>query len=585
MTAPTDINIPPPTHSPVLTTPPPIHDEPAPVVVQKQLPTPDEIPPFSEAKSTKDALRIVVMTRLLCDRQSREERVNPVLAANLSLSNPPEAHPIATPDILIDKMFTGRSLQERIDSFLKTRPLLSQYLKKRNFTVEEKIAKLREEYLSLHERWVAHCNALNEQQKTLASEHESHHSGRTTRRSTAITDAVRSDFEMEQIIASLGYDDAMDPTHLSMKNVATIPDMISATNGYIDYLFDDTSKLVENPKEYYAPNTGIDDWTEEEKKIFLDKYAAYPKQFGIIADFIPNKTAHQCVDYYYLHKKQFIDFRRVVAQFAPNKRRRRGMGKKKGNGLLVDIAKHDLEVKGAGSTSTAPAVVARAPRGRKTVVAPEVKKAARAVRRNAVQFQEDTPTSTPTPEPEPPKRGRRRKTANDSATPSAVGSSSLSATAVAPSTPASASVSASAPPSAAVSAAPTPRVSTPTPTSVTEEHDQDPQPELPRKRVRRTRKIKSAATVSDDHDLPSPGPEPYKELTLANGNTDAVDSSRSGSAGKKDKAATPSAANQWSEEEKKLFLALLAQHGDDFRRIASSMPNKVLSSLCSSFPP
>ena len=181
---PAEINIPPPTHSPVLTTPPPIHQEPTPAPAPKHLPAPEEIPPFSEAKTTRDALKIVVMTRLLCDRQSKEERVNPVLAANLSISNPPEAHPIATPDTLIEKMFSGRNLKERIDSFIKTRPLLNKYLTKRNTAIQEKIARLREEYLTLHERWVAHCNALNEQQKTLASEHENTHTGRTTRRST-----------------------------------------------------------------------------------------------------------------------------------------------------------------------------------------------------------------------------------------------------------------------------------------------------------------------------------------------------------------------------------------------------------------
>ncbi|KDR80090.1 hypothetical protein GALMADRAFT_61896, partial [Galerina marginata CBS 339.88] len=282
MVTPIDIDIPPPTHSPILRTPPPIDEEPNPVTIQKLLPIPEEIPSFSEAKSTADALRIVVMTRLLCDRQSREERVKPVLTANLSIANPPEAHPIATPDTLIEKMFSGAAFQERSDSFVRTRPLLSDYLTQRHNMVEEKISKLREEYVELEERWLVHCNTLNEQQKSLASEHENQHTGRTTRRSTAITDAVRSDFEMEQIIASLGVDDATDPFHLSMRNLAKIPDMISVANGQVDYLFDDTAHLVENPSEYYGPHTGIDDWTDAEKQTFLDKFAAYPKQFGII---------------------------------------------------------------------------------------------------------------------------------------------------------------------------------------------------------------------------------------------------------------------------------------------------------------
>lgn len=399
----TDIDIPPPTHSPILSTPPPTDSAPPPVVEQPIIPTPEEIPSFSDAKTIRDALRIVVMTRLLCDHQTREERVQPVLSANEAVSCPPEAHPYASPEMLINKMVEGPAFHELAKSFEETKPSLVQYISQRRFMTEEKIARLREEYMDLQERWIMHCNTLNEQQKSLASEHENQH-GRTTRRSTAVTDAVRSDFEMEQIIASLGVDEATDPHHLSMRNIAKIPDMISVVNGQIDYVFDDTSRLVDNPGEYYAHEPGIKDWTEQEKEIFLDKFAAYPKQFGIIADYLPHKTAAQCVDFYYLHKKQFIDFRRVVSQFAPNKRRRRGMGKKKGNGLLVDIAKHDMEVSRSLESASSP-IPTRAPRGRKTVAAKPS-----SVRRNAVQF-EDTPTGTPTPDPEPEIRTRRRRAA------------------------------------------------------------------------------------------------------------------------------------------------------------------------------
>ena len=401
------MDIPPPTHSPSHDSLPP--DSPI-IAPSSPLPTSPnalpklhEIPPFSEAKTKAEALRIVVMTRLLCDRQTREERIGPVLMANLSIAAPLEVHPTATPAILFEKVLSGQVMQDRMEMFSKAKRALAGYVGQRQIMTDEKINRLREEYLSLQESWIEHCNALDEKQRqSLASEQENQHSGRTTRRTAAITDAVRSDFEMEQIIASLGVDDATDPNHLSLRNLAKIPDMISVTNGKVDYVFDDTTHLVENPKDYFA--TGIEDWTEAEKHTFLQKFGAHPKQFGIIADYLPNKTAAQCVDYYYLHKKRFIDFRKVVSQFAPNKRKRRGMGRKKGNGLLADIALHDLEVhRGSGAASPG-SVITRAPRGRKTMAPPEVRKPSS--RRIAVQF-EDTPTSTPTPEPE--SRTRRRK--------------------------------------------------------------------------------------------------------------------------------------------------------------------------------
>jgi hypothetical protein len=168
---------------------------------------------------------------------------------------------------------------------------------------------------------------------------------------------------MEQIIASLESNDAMDPNYLSMKNAATIPDMISVTKGQVDLLFDDTNHLVEQPDEYYAVRTGIDDWTDEEKRIFIDKFAQYPKQFGMIAHFIPDKTASQCVDYYYLHKKRQIDFRKVVSQLGPKKKRRGGGRKKKGNALLTDIAQHDAEVGKLPTGFVVPTRVAKSRKG------------------------------------------------------------------------------------------------------------------------------------------------------------------------------------------------------------------------------
>lgn len=406
-----------------------------------------------EAKpEMKEALRVVVMTRLLCDRQTFDERVNPVLLANLALAPPPDPrlNEKTDPEGVIHEVMAGPRFGKRMQSFAMLRPSLVEFLSQRQALTTNKIQKLRQEYLELHEKWIAHCQALNEQAKPSILEGETVPIGRTTRRSANLGDAVRSDLEMEQILASLESNDATDPNHLSQRNLATIPDMICVTNGRIDYLFDDTCHRVENPAEYYAPQTGIHDWTEEEKRIFLDKYAAYPKQFGIIADYLPNKTASQCVDYYYLHKKGLIDFRKVVSKFGP-KRRRRGAGKRKGNALLTDIQKHDEEVhRDSGSPSVAPSHTGkrgRKPRdkdkekdkdkdkekandkdkdkdkdkekekekeGSESKTDGEKKGPGRPPsKRTAAQMQEKTPTDTPTPEPEA--KGRRKRGAGTSA--------------------------------------------------------------------------------------------------------------------------------------------------------------------------
>jgi Myb-like DNA-binding domain len=375
-------------------------------------PKPEDIPKLSEAKSTSGALRTVVMTRLLHDRQTREERVNPVLRSNLQLAAlSRDPRPSISAGSVIEEVAEERRKEERIERFSSLRGLLLENFQHRQTSTTEKAHRLQKEYGSLQEHWVNHCAALNEQARpAVSAESETvQPMTRATRRSTTMSDAVRSDLEMEQIIASLGYDEATDPNQLSLRNLATVPDMISVTNGKVDYVFDDTNHLVDNPSEYYGPTTGIHDWTEKEKAIFLDKFAAFPKQFGVIAEHIPNKTATQCVDYYYLHKKRVIDFRKVISQYAPGKRRRRGTGRKKGNGLLADIRQHDAEVHGESEPPPPPPPPGR---GRRRMARPPPKepkepKKPTVSRRTTILQVEESSTATPTPEPETRPRRRR----------------------------------------------------------------------------------------------------------------------------------------------------------------------------------
>jgi hypothetical protein len=139
---------------------------------------------------------------------------------------------------------------------------------------------------------------------------------------------------------------------------------LSVVRGDVDYVFDDTNHLVHDPATFYGPDTGTHDWTDEEKQIFLDKFAESPKQFSFIAESLPNKTVSQCVDYYYLHKKSLIDFRKAVLQMAPNKRKRGARrGKQKGNGLLADIRQHDDEMHRDSGPSAMNGPITRRKRG------------------------------------------------------------------------------------------------------------------------------------------------------------------------------------------------------------------------------
>jgi len=355
----------------------------------------DSTPPVET--TLRDALIHVVASRAIHDHHRRDERVAPILLSNLSIAEPPPDGdgPTTTP---AQEFMESSRIEQREKQRRERLPSGFLFVKERREAVDKKVAGLKAEYLELQSKWLEHCAKLDEEARANSPEDTITASGRTTRRSAAtLGDAVRSDLEMEQIIATLGNEDLTDANHLSMRNAATLPDMISVSRGYVDFTYDDTNNVVLDAPEFYRQRTGIDDWTEEEKQVFLKAYAAYPKQFGIIADSLPNKTTAQCVLFYYLHKKKHIDFRKVIQHYAPKTRKGgRRTDKQRGNALLADIMRHDAEVshdRGSGTPE--------APKKRRPGRPPNPRRSTQ-----IVETPNATPTPVATPDPEPVQRSR-----------------------------------------------------------------------------------------------------------------------------------------------------------------------------------
>ncbi|KII84279.1 hypothetical protein PLICRDRAFT_79015, partial [Plicaturopsis crispa FD-325 SS-3] len=241
---------------------------------------------MADAKSTADALRIVVMTRMHCDRQTYNHRVDPVLEDNIRIAPcvlPPD-EPCATQ--LVEEVIKGKPFRDSCEAFASARSRVAVQLRMQNDNLAAKVNRLRREYLDRHEKWQTYCARLDggKDKKSLTPEETvpTPASGRTTRRSAAALGDAVPDFELDQVIASLGNDELFDPEQLAKRNVAKIPDMISVTEGSTHCRFDDTNNIVDDPHTFYAPDTGIDDWTETEKELFVEHFATYPKQFGLI---------------------------------------------------------------------------------------------------------------------------------------------------------------------------------------------------------------------------------------------------------------------------------------------------------------
>lgn len=361
-------------------------------------------------KSTREGVRVVLVSRLRQDRQSRVERAYPVLRANQVVSNLNLPSPTGNPNRRSEELIAANS-SDRLATHEAIRSSLVDRFVEHQSEIVEKSRRLKAEYLELHERWLEHCARLDEVQKTGISEESAAPSGgRTTRRSTAVMgDAVRSDLEMEQIIASLGVEELTDPSYLAIKNVAKIPDMVSVTEGSVPYLFDDTNNIVDDPSEFYGASSGQDYWTHEERDIFLNEFAAHPKQFGLIAQRLPNKTAAQCVTYYYLHKKQGVDFKKAVMQYGTSRRRKNGRAsKQRGNALLADIRRHDDEVSRISPASlNEPTPSTGNKRKRAVDRSNGESRRSSTSRRTTIQPEVTSSGTTPDPDVEQPRRRRR----------------------------------------------------------------------------------------------------------------------------------------------------------------------------------
>ncbi|KAG9019775.1 hypothetical protein FRB90_007918 [Tulasnella sp. 427] len=320
--------------------------------------------------------------------------VEDVLSQTRHLSDLESSRQPTTADDLVDEIAmsaqTAALVRDYCDS---TRDAIVTRVKRGYEEVNIKVKKLRTQYLALNREWEMRCAELDREKQVNGEKQASKtpvpttpgaetptFSGnsffnpvRSTRRNTTagglgnlMADAVRSDLEFEQVMASLGNEDLVDPNILSIRNAAAIPDMLSVqprTQPLLDVVYDDTNGVVEYPEQFYDVSNSLGDWTEEEKEIFMEQFAVNGKQFGKIAEHLPHKTAEQCVLFYYISKKSLVDYGDVLnnKKYARGRRKvlaRRNiashLGKQKGNALLTDIRTTAGEATPADSPSGSP---------------------------------------------------------------------------------------------------------------------------------------------------------------------------------------------------------------------------------------
>lgn len=243
--------------------------------------------------------------------------------------------------------------------------LVTTVVSRQRQQTEQRIRALRNEYLELDEDWRAHCEYLDNliQRRgpppadlyampgsmplvtpgpvliTPVLEMDIAGASRLGRRRAGPGggDAVATEAEFLELLAGFADNAAKDPTVRASKTTAVVPDMLPPTERQSRY--HDENDLVSDPWAFYdIARTAGPIWTDEERTLFTRRFLAYPKQFGRIAEGLVEKTASECVVYYYRTKKT-IDYKGMLAAKRGDKRKKSIQLKKggKSSALLANL--------------------------------------------------------------------------------------------------------------------------------------------------------------------------------------------------------------------------------------------------------
>lgn len=124
---------------------------------------------------------------------------------------------------------------------------------------------------------------------------------RRTARSAMSGDAARSEEHYEMILARLQYEDESNPEVRFLKTMSPVPDMLTEEQKRVRYT--NQSGRVDDPVfEEYQRRFHMNPWRSRERKVFVDKFRQFGKNFRKIASFLPHKDVFDCVQLYYLEK-------------------------------------------------------------------------------------------------------------------------------------------------------------------------------------------------------------------------------------------------------------------------------------------
>lgn len=160
-----------------------------------------------------------------------------------------------------------------------------------------------------------------------------------------------SERDLERVLqASMREDEERKERELRMQKEkyrtekeAVIPDMLWSVEQkererYIDRTGFVTPEKLVSAWHVLPPENNF---TGEEASLFEKRYLELPKQWGKVAEVIPNRDFGTCIQYYYLMKKDLNLKEKLRRQ--PKKRKKGGRGKQRSSALVSELGNRDGE--------------------------------------------------------------------------------------------------------------------------------------------------------------------------------------------------------------------------------------------------
>lgn len=276
--------------------------------------------------------------------------------------------------------------QSSIEEHEHMREFIVTHISEERKVAYEKEISLKRKFKELWEPWYERCLDLDKEATrkrkgasepaemgtspvltaVLASETVGRRAGRN-----APSDVVRSEAEMEQVLRGLAEEEQQKAADTKAKDQnareAVIPAMIMDPSEML--IFRDTNRLLRTNEDVLAIfqyDVPVDAWGAMEQKIFCERYAQFPKQWGKIAQEIEGKDFKACILHYYMTKKT-CNYKELVR--GPGKRgARKGRRKQassqrtRQSALIADLGRRGgvgagEDDEGADSEDVAPAAI------------------------------------------------------------------------------------------------------------------------------------------------------------------------------------------------------------------------------------